>query len=445
MKPSRYNIFVPTTGAVLGFNTYTNTYLAMSHKAYDGFKAFEASGDFSALCSTFPNVYGKMLGAGFMIPDDGDELAMLRFQNKQACFASRDLQLMVYPTQDCNLCCWYCYESHVPNTRMTPEVMKSVIRYVEQQLAVNAFDSIRLSFFGGEPLTDFEHIAYPLALEVKRMVEDAGKKFSCFIVTNASLIDTHMVEQLRQIAPIFQITLDGCREKHDKVRKGKHGGEPTYDHIMWALRTLADCEEIIPLGITLRINYDNETLQRIQEVLDDLEGIDKRKLYVHFERVWQTSDSVDTEQRKQVLNTLRQFVKRGYAVSHGAFSRKAIACPADTNSLVIVNYDGSVHKCNGRTLTSQTAYGTLYADGHLVWNTQALANRIGQSTFENPACLQCRMLPLCMGPCSQKLLEHGGYDSNICSMRAIDTSLQEYLLLDFQTKRLISQYKAELV
>ena len=78
------------------------------------------------------------------------------------------------------------------------------------------------------------------------------------------------------------------------------------------------------------------------------------------------------------------------------------------NNTVVINYDGTIHKCNGRTLTAQTQYGNLLEDGTLEMDESLVAKRIGKSTFEQPECLKCKMLPMCMGPCSQKLLEHGG-------------------------------------
>ena len=70
-----------------------------------------------------------------------------------------------------------------------------------------------------------------------------------------------------------------------------------------------------------------------------------------------------------------------------------------------------------------------------------VAKRIGLATFENPSCIKCKMLPLCMGPCSQKLMEMGGFDKQICAMKSVDTSLNDYILQDFRSKTLIKQYQ----
>ena len=59
---------------------------------------------------------------------------------------------------------------------------------------------------------------------------------------------------------------------------------------------------------------------------------------------------------------------------------------------------------------------------------------MGLATFENPRCLNCIMLPQCLGPCSQKLMEDGEINDEICSLASLDIPLEEYLTIDFEMK-----------
>lgn len=109
--------------------------------------------------------------------------------------------------------------------------------------------------------------------------------------------------------------------------------------------------------------------------------------------------------------------------------------------IIVINYDGTIHKCNGRTLSSETQYGVLKADGTIEIDEDLIAQRLAVATFENKECLNCKMLPVCMGPCSQKLLEHNGnWSKDICSLKSIDTSLSDYLITDFWVKSMIEKY-----
>ena len=437
MKKSNYNIFVPCERMVIGFNTYRNMYIAISPKAYSTYNK-ESLDD---LMKKFPNCYKNMQEFGFLIEDDFDELASIRLRNKIECFASRKFQLMVFPTQDCNLKCWYCYETHQQNTKMTPEVMERIYLYVKNLIENNSFDSFQMSFFGGEPLLYFDEIVFPLASRIKNLIESAGKQFISFFVTNASLINKQTIDKLVTLSPRLQITLDGVKEKHDKVRIWKKNNAPTYDTIIQAVKELTKREDLANFAITLRINYDNETLNNLHSLLEDLADVDKTKLHVHFERVWQTVDSVDNEQRDLLLKALIDFTERGFVVNQGSFRQKDYSCPAECYNYAIINHDGSVHKCNGRTLSKKSACGKIALTGQIEWDINKIAKRIGLATFENPSCIKCKMLPLCMGPCSQKLMEMGGFDKQICSMKSVDTSLNDYILQDFRSKSLIKQYQ----
>lgn len=438
MYKSNYNIFIPKENLVIGFNSFTNSFVALSSKLYNDFLLKEVN-EFAEIHS---QSYEKLKECGFVIPDSLNELNMIRYKNKIDTYNSRKYHLVIFPTQDCNLKCWYCYESHVKDSKMNPNIIRRVINNVEKNIENNTFDSLNLTFFGGEPLTDFDHIAYPLASEIKNKVEKVGKIFDCFFVTNASLITDQTIDQLKEIKPKFQITLDGNREHHNKVRKWKYTNEGTYDSIMMAIHKIVENIDNGNFLITLRINYDNNTLQGVKDILEDIKDIDRRKLFIHFERVWQTQSQVDDEQRSLLKNSLELFIKQGFIVNIGVFRVKNYSCPADTLSYPIINYNGAVYKCNGRTLLPGSDEGELKEDGTILWNDNKLSLRIGLSTFENNVCLKCKMLPLCMGPCSQKLLENNNkFNDKICSMHSIDLPLKEYLSLAFETQLQIYNYE----
>ena len=150
---------------------------------------------------------------------------------------------------------------------MNKETASKIINYINKEIEKNSFDSFFITLFGGEPFTDFNSITYPLLSKIKTLIEKAGKYFSCFFVTNASLIDEEIINKLKYLNPHLQITLDGDKEHHDKVRIWKQGNKPTYDHILWVIRrtrqtlwrggadanpktccqTIHDCQKVVPL------------------------------------------------------------------------------------------------------------------------------------------------------------------------------------------------------
>lgn len=65
----------------------------------------------------------------------------------------------------------------------------------------------------------------------------------------------------------------------------------------------------------------------------------------------------------------------------------------------------------------------------------------GEDSLSMSSGNKCKMLPVCMGPCSQKLLENEGkWSKEICSMGSIDSNLTDFLLMDFWVKSMIEKY-----
>lgn len=80
-------------------------------------------------------------------------------------------------------------------------------------------------------------------------------------------------------------------------------------------------------------------------------------------------------------------------------------------------------------------------DGTLEIDIDLISKRLSVATFEHDECLKCKMLPVCMGPCSQKILENNGnWTKGICSLGSIDTKLSDYLFIDFFVKSMGKEY-----
>ena len=88
--------------------------------------------------------------------------------------------------------------------------------------------------------------------------------------------------------------------------------------------------------------------------------------------------------------------------------------------------------CNGRTLKKEDKEGTLLPNGTIKWKKEEQLRR-NVATFENETCLKCRMLPQCIGPCSQKIIENKDKPiGNICSLQFADMDIKEYLQINFE-------------
>lgn len=101
----------------------------------------------------------------------------------------------------------------------------------------------------------------------------------------------------------------------------------------------------------------------------------------------------------------------------------------------VVSYDGAVYKCTGRDFTEDHQEGVLDENGNIIWDKEKYKKRILIRTFDNPQCKSCKFLPLCWGPCNQKLLETGVTDiTRYCQIQHMEMSLDDYVIYRFNNQ-----------
>jgi uncharacterized protein len=371
----------------------------------------------------YPNVYNGFVENKLIIEDNTDELAELRLRNKIDAFYDKKFDLIVLPSMDCNLHCWYCFENHVSSSRMSKDVQERIIKYITNKIARKHISSLLLEYFGGEPLLNFNEIAYSLGISLKSLCEKNDLPFDCFFISNATLVTDEMIKKLAELNAGFQITLDGDKKRHDTIRFHKQDNQGTYDHIINTIHKLT--EQIENTFINIRINYDEKTLENIEEVLSDLSDLNRKKVNIHLERVWQTEK---LNNNIEVKNTINLFLANGFNVSYLNWHPRGCSCKAERMNQIAVNYDGKVFKCTGRKYTDEHSDGELDENGNIIWKPERLERRLGKATFENDMCLNCKMLPICMGPCSQKQIDVGTERlKDVCALNTLEIKMGEYI------------------
>ncbi|GHV44612.1 hypothetical protein FACS1894180_6170 [Bacteroidia bacterium] len=230
--------------------------------------------------------------------------------------------------------------------------------------------------------------------------------FISTITTNAYCINEEMIEKIIEIELFgFQITVDGHRERHNKIRNAN--GKPSYDKIIQNINLL--CEKIEKISITLRINYDNQTLkqQQVENVLEDIVPSSRQKIHIDLQRVWQTTDKKNDLSAKisSLISTAKRVGYRKISCSGGITAGQFCNCYTSKYHYVEINYDGKVYKCTARDYLEPYEMGTLKDDGTIEWNEERISKLYGTSTFDNSICPKCAYLPLCWGPCPQKAIE----------------------------------------
>lgn len=82
-----------------------------------------------------------------------------------------------------------------------------------------------------------------------------------------------MIDFLKDYNCMFQITLDGDKEQHNKVKAIKG-----IDTFQLAINNIYKLTDEIPLSkIWVRINYDMDTLKNIDKIYNKLDGLNRKK------------------------------------------------------------------------------------------------------------------------------------------------------------------------
>ena len=255
----------------------------------------------------------------FLIEDNVDEYQVVYNQYMNKIYHSEEFHLTLLPTLDCNLRCWYCFEQHIEGSKMSESLKESLLIYIEQILNRKDIKNITFELFGGEPLLFFKDNVYPLLKRTKDLVDVHKKKIQLLIITNGILLTSENIELLREFDVFYQITIDGCRNKHNIVKKIKDKkDDSSYDLVM---RNIANLSKEPNVHINLRINYDDHTLKHITEIISSIDTIDRSKIKIHLERVWQTLKSSNND-NVLLKNAIQKFIDKGFYVTYMNFSEK---------------------------------------------------------------------------------------------------------------------------
>lgn len=350
----------------------------------------------------------KLANKGFLVDDDINEEEIVKGLYLQRRFSSKIYELILNTSLDCNLNCWYCYETHLPKSHMTLELVQRVLKHLDIKHQTCPFEILKLSFFGGEPMINYKAIS-ALLHGIERQASSKGFKVELLFVTNGTFINERYVDLLKPFKTKFQITIDGNKETHNSIRKFKNkNNQDCYGHILDGIKLLNDAKA--DFYFTLRINYDEKVLEHIDTLINDISFLNRKRSIISLQRVWQCKPeniSIST-----LFKTIEMINNAKFCVNTYSLSKAFNCCYADNLNQAVINYNGQIFKCTARDFTKEKSYGNLNSLGFIEWDTELLKKRL---SIEIPQkCQKCKLLPCCPGICSQKIIENKNSDNIHC-------------------------------
>ncbi|MDQ1353522.1 MAG: uncharacterized protein QG657_3828, partial [Acidobacteriota bacterium] len=340
----------------------------------------------------------------FLVDDNMDELKILKLRNNISRFNSEGTALVIAPTLHCPLECRYCYvdRDKAAMDRPTIDALKKF--YLKR---IERSQGATVCWTGGEPLLVLDTVE-ELNSFFLHEAKERNKPFQCSMVTSGYLLTAEIIERLKQCGIVkLQVTLDGCREYHDRLRYTPGGGK-TYDRIMANLVTAVNSG----LKITLRSNINKDNYDGIFNLIDHLDEVFKDKDNLVFAPCMVTEVKevksfcpcnvyTNKEFSRLEPGILYYALQKGFKIGTEKLSTHRTFCGANTLSLQVIDPQANILKCwcnLGRADKNRVGY--IKEDGEIVYaDYQALAEWMDWNPFEIEDCLKCKVLPICMGGC----------------------------------------------
>ncbi len=299
------------------------------------------------------------------------------------CFSllsSRLLYLIIMPTERCQLRCVYCYEDFVAG-RMRRHVRTGLKAWMDRRAP--DLELLAIGWFGGEPLLAFDVIE-----EIQSYAWELGTSWPQLIVrgsmtTNGALLVPARLEHLAGLGvQEYQITLDGPREIHDRLRVTA-GGQPTFQSIWENLCGAREVEgEFL---IDLRLHVSRENLKSLPAFIDECYGAfgtDPRfRLAVRgLRRLGGPNDStlpvLDDAAQDRALAGLSDYAESiGFRVDRGPFEgpNPSPGCYAVAGYSYVVRSNGDLAKCTVALRHPRNRVGRLREDGTVALDQAKMA------------------------------------------------------------------------
>jgi len=447
-KQSRYNFFFEAEdGKYIGYNTMTGGLAVIEDENRDKIhEILKEPNKYKPANEKEEKLFQALIKGGFLIPEERDEIAILKVRNRRARYKSDELSLLLEPTLACNFRCIYCFEEDHPPIRMSEEVQEGVFKFVGDKLS-GGKKRLHISWFGGEPLLEF-NIIRKLSEEFKKICKNEHCDYKAYIVTNGYLMDNNVIRLFKDVLNIkgVQVTIDGPPDIHNKYRPLVGGGK-SFDRVFKNMKNLVESDLAEELDyINLRINYDENSYRRVGELLDLFPERGRSRMRVFFKGIFgaynkveeeglTTLDSLcfEEESSKVSIELSKEAIKKGYEVSRISRLGQSYYCPNDLYWHYEIDPEGNILLCNVAKERGFPPVGKITPEG-TTFNYDLLAKWMSFEAFDDEKCLNCKALPFCMGGCRFVAMQSGGFQKGCLNDAGVLEDAVELFYLDYKRK-----------
>jgi uncharacterized protein len=423
---SRYNFNVPLKSAYFLFNTSTGALIS-----FTGSDAAELSRLLSGKPKLISgnhfdiNILNQLRRNGFLVNPEFDELQEIR-ERYHTARGNTPIVLTLTTTMDCNLSCYYCYESrskHHLEIKNIDQVLDTAWKLLQQSKK----KSLHIDWFGGEPLMNLEFLHHA-SIALQKLCEDNNIKYSASVISNGtcwpaevgSFIRNHKIRQV-------QISFDGLRENHNRRRRYRKDyltdtNMSSFDEAVSLVDKLLNY-----VRVDLRFNMDSGNTD---DFLDFIDFAKSRKWFdAPFKCILYPAKLAAYSERSEFMRQkelpTNEFdslfalaLERLPATFMDEFNNpkllpkpKTSVCAALANNSVVIGSDGLEYRCCLQVGETNHAVGKIGMQA----SNESFPDKIWWENFDPttlPNCSRCSFLPICWGGCPKAHLDVSSYETD---------------------------------
>jgi len=287
-------------------------------------------------------------------------------ENAAKSLTNKRFKLILFPTEQCNFRCLYCYENYqLP--KMSNEIVESIKLFLEKRIPT--LKLFELEWFGGEPLLE-KKIVIEITQYAQMLCKKHNVAFHSIMTTNGYLLDFATFQELNKMGVhSYQVTFDGDKENHNKFRLLPTSKTGSFDKIWNNLLNIKnDCKTDFVITIRCHLTAINETsirilLKKIQDTFSD----DKR-FFIHLKEIsalgGKNDDKIQHISKEKKLILIEELKKEYKKLSFVDIGKDYICYAAKPNCFLI-RADGTIGKCTVALSSEINNVGILLNDGTL--------------------------------------------------------------------------------
>lgn len=361
--------------------------------------------------------------ASILVDEDLDEKSYVRARSFVSRASRETFGLIVVPTMACNMGCHYCFESKPESDGgISPAVESRISEFVLEKLHDPLTKVFHLRWFGGEPTLEIDKVVRITEM-VRNLCFIEEKRFQADIITNGFSLDRQQAMRLKESGvSAAQVTFEGDRRKHDKIRRTKSMG--SYDTIV---NNILESSDIIEFSG--RVHVAPYSINTIPQLLNDLKekGVDRLLKSIYFAPLFNYKQGQDSRQfssgdplylsskdfSEHEISLLKTAKGLGFSILDPLDVDYGV-CTALRENTAVMNTDGSLTKCYLDAGDEAEIFGSI-VDPKTKDNN--IAKWRDADFSQDAVCSECTFSPVCLGGCTK-------HASSTSSKEMICTSLK---------------------